>query len=175
MATGKGHSLKPRLPGHHAPHTSVLAGIRVEIPGAPVGWGASAGPPAREDPQRRAGLCTGSCSRPGLSGPVAAAAPGRAGGVALIFEGGGIGWPGGLGVAVGSLTMHLNPPRCRGADRPGMRAGLRSLGQTEGSSGTEPLSHSPPGSRRGDRIREGKGLPQGPRAGMRESWDQNLI
>ena len=44
MATGKGHSLKPRLPDHHAPHTSVLAGIRVEIPGAPVGWGASAGP-----------------------------------------------------------------------------------------------------------------------------------
>lgn len=126
-----------------------------------MGWGVSAGP--RPGRTRRDGL---GCAREaaavlGLSGPVAAAAPGRAGGVALIFEGGGIGWPGGLGVAVGSLTMQ--------------RAGLRSLGQTEGSSGTEPLSHSPPGNRRGDRIREGKGLPRGPRAGMRESWDQNLI
>lgn len=45
VTTGKEHSLKPHLPGHHAPHTSVLPGIRVEpwSPGAPCGGGC---PPA---------------------------------------------------------------------------------------------------------------------------------
>lgn len=55
VTTGKEHSLKPHLPGHHAPHTSVLPGIRVEpwSPGAPCGGGVSTSPRPGGNPQRQ--------------------------------------------------------------------------------------------------------------------------